>query len=269
MSEPNLSGNAVDHFRVIPEPENPIRFLEELSLNAWPAPQTVYDDGWVLRFGEGYTRRANSVNPLYTPHSDLDDHIRRCEAWYRIRKQDAIFKMTPLALPKELDKVLIGRGYREEATSSVQMMDLHQLATPDSSYKVVIAPELSDEWLDLFGNMRAIDNKYTGIMRRIMSHIVPASAFAVLYVDQAPAAVGLAVAERGNVGLFNITTHPDMRNRGLGEQIILHLLNWGKTQGAAHSYLEVMIDNPFALRLYEKLGYREIYQYWFRVKSQK
>jgi GNAT superfamily N-acetyltransferase len=250
-----------------PESENPIRFIEELSLNAWPAPQTVYDDGWVLRFGEGYTRRANSVNPLYTPSSNLDEHIRRCEAWYRAHKQDAIFKMTPLALPKELDKVLIRQGYREEATSSVQTMDLNQIATPDSNHNIVIAPELSDEWLDLFGSMRAIDKKYTGIMRRIMSRIVPTSAFAVLYVDQAPAAVGLAVAERGYVGLFNITTHPNMRNRGLGEQIVLHLLDWGKTQGATQSYLEVMIDNPSALRLYEKLGYHEIYQYWFRVKS--
>src|SRR5690349_7380385 len=169
MHQPNPPTDSVDHLRAVPEPENPIRFLEELSLNAWPSPQTVYDDGWVLRFGEGYTRRANSVNPLYATFSVLDEHIRRAEQWYRAHKQDAIFKMTPLALPKALDQVLIRRGYHEEATSSVQTMDLNQIATPDSSHKIVIASELSDEWLDLFGGMRAIEKKCTGIMRQIMS----------------------------------------------------------------------------------------------------
>jgi len=249
-----------------PEPENPIRLIEELSLNAWPAPQTVYDDGWVLRFGEGYTRRANSVNPLYTAHSDLDEHIRRCEQWYRARKQDVVFKMTPLALPKELDKVLTRHGYKEEAITSVQTADLSQIDAAEDK-NVTLTTTLSDQWLELFCDMRAIDRRHMGIMRQIISRITPAAAFAVLNVDQVGAAVGIAVAERGYVGLFDITTQPGLRNRGLGQQLILHLLHWGKTQGATHGYLQVMTNNPPALRLYEKLGYRELYQYWYRVRS--
>jgi ribosomal protein S18 acetylase RimI-like enzyme len=246
--------------------ENPIRFLEELSLNAWPSPQTVYDDGWVLRFAEGYSRRANSVNPLYTPHSNLDEHIRRCEKWYRAHKQDVVFKMTPLELPKELDKVLTRQGYREEAITSVQTADLGQIDTPEDK-NIVLTTTVSDQWLDLFCQMRGIDRRNLGIMRQIISRITPAAAFAVLSVDQAPAAVGMAVAERGYVGLFDITTHPDMRNRGLGRQLILHLLHWGKTNGATHAYLQVMTNNDPALRLYEKSGFHEVYQYWYRVKS--
>jgi ribosomal protein S18 acetylase RimI-like enzyme len=248
------------------EPENPIRFLEELSLNAWPSPQTVYDDGWVLRFGEGYTRRANSVNPLYMPHSDLDAHIQRCEQWYRARKQDVVFKMTPLALPKELDKVLSLRGYREEAVTSVQIADLGQINAPEDK-NITLTHTVSDAWLDLFCRLRGLDRQSMSIMRQIISRITPAAAFATLHVDGGAAAMGLAVAERGYVGLFDITTHPDVRNRGLGQQLILHLLHWGKTQGATHGYLQVMTDNPPALRLYEKLGYSEVYQYWYRVKS--
>jgi N-acetylglutamate synthase len=59
--------------------ENLIQRIEELSVNALPALQTVVYDGWVLRFSEGYTKRANSISPLYHAHMDLIEKIRKCE----------------------------------------------------------------------------------------------------------------------------------------------------------------------------------------------
>ena len=53
-----------------------IRHIEELALNAWPALQTLLLDGWVVRFANGYTRRANSVNPLYASEQDIDAKLR-------------------------------------------------------------------------------------------------------------------------------------------------------------------------------------------------
>ena len=42
----------------------PLR-IEEVALNAWPSMQHMLYDGWLLRFSNGYTKRANSVNILY------------------------------------------------------------------------------------------------------------------------------------------------------------------------------------------------------------
>ncbi len=52
-----------------------ITALEELSLNAWPSHQTLLLDGWIIHLANGYTRRANSVNPLYPGNQALDQKI--------------------------------------------------------------------------------------------------------------------------------------------------------------------------------------------------
>lgn len=49
--------------------------------------------------------------------------------------------------------------------------------------------------------------------------------------------------------------------------MILNLLKWGKEQGAKYSYLAVVSNNEPALKFYSKIGYLEIYKYWYRVKD--
>ena len=45
------------------------------------------------------------------------------------------------------------------------------------------------------------------------------------------------------------------------------LLAHGQRNGARTAYLQVMLNNPPALQLYEDLGFKEVYQYWYRVKQ--
>jgi ribosomal protein S18 acetylase RimI-like enzyme len=45
-----------------------------------------------------------------------------------------------------------------------------------------------------------------------------------------------------------------------------NLLAWGKQNGAQHAYLQVMLNNVPALHLYSQLGFKQVYEYWYRIK---
>ncbi len=249
-----------------------VRLLEELSFNAWPALQTVFYDGWVLRFAEGYTRRANSVSPVYPSRLPAADKITHCESVYWGLGQKTVFKITSDPALEPLDSRLAARGYAHDALTSVQVLDdLAALPAPSGGTvtavdQLTVAEALTDDWLATFCTLNGVDAGRVPTMSRMLRHIVPARAFITLWQEEQPAAVALGVLERGYLAALDVVTAPSWRNRGLGTRLMLNLLHWGRDRGATRAYLQVMLDNPPALRLYEKLGYHEVYRYWYRVK---
>ena len=83
-----------------------IKMIEELSMNAWPSLQTRLYDGWMLRFADGYTKRANSINPIYESVMKLDEKIEFCEKQYSFCNLPTIFKLTAESNPEGIDKRL-------------------------------------------------------------------------------------------------------------------------------------------------------------------
>jgi len=241
-----------------------IRTIEELSLNAWPALQTVLADGWVQRFAGGYTRRANSVNPLYPAADDLETKIARSERLYRDRGLPVVFKLTAASCPPELDAFLAARGYALDAQTSVQTLALASFA-PDRAPAVEITPTVTEAWFDAFCRASNLAVQRRPIAWQMLNTIVPATAFAAIQREGEIVACGFAVAQAGYAGFYDIVTDLRYRRRGLGEQLMRSLLAWGQAQGAITAYLQVMLNNPPALSLYAKLGFREVYQYWYRV----
>lgn len=244
-----------------------IRFFEELSINAWPALKTVYDDGWVMRIAGNYTRRANCVNPLYAADDDITTKVERAENWYKTRGQDAIFKLTEQSQPAGLNDLLIGRGYQEASRSDVKRCSLADLQAPDER-PVSFAPTLSAEWLTAFCRMHNYDlGYYLPLMTAMLERLAPQAAYATIEQDGQIVCVGIGVLDKGYVGLYDMVTDPAYRGRGLARQLILSLLNWGKNLGATDAYLMVASNNDIAQRLYAGLGYEHMYSYWYRVKA--
>jgi ribosomal protein S18 acetylase RimI-like enzyme len=240
-------------------------FIEELSLNAWPSLQTILYDGWVMRFANGYTRRSNSINPLYPSTLDLDEKIHFCEEAYQGNQLPVVFKITPRVHPSRLDGKLRANGYLKDALTSVQVMNLDS-ASRQAPREANLQECLSEEWLDDFCRMSAVTSSQRKTLKQILAGITPRHCFVSLEAYDQVVACGMGVLQSGYIGLFDIVTDPAFRNRGYGRRVVKNILAWGRQNNAGKAYLQVMLNNPAALHLYSKIGFVEEYQYWYRVK---
>ncbi|KRE54187.1 GNAT family N-acetyltransferase [Paenibacillus sp. Soil522] len=240
--------------------------LEQMSLNGWPALQTLIYDGWLLRFAEGYTKRSNSINPIYGHTLELDAKIRACEKRYEQQGIRTFFKITPFSQPASLDEELASRGYELIDQTIVKTVRLADVLSP-SQADIWLENVPAEGWLDTLALFSGLTEEQRSITRKMLEQIVLEKCFAIVHENGIPVACGFAVIEDGWIGLYDIVTDPGNRNKGYGEQLILHLLQWGKGRGATDSFLLVVKNNAPANRLYEKIGYVPQYEYWYRARQ--
>lgn len=236
--------------------------LEEAGLNAWPALRVALVDGWVLRFANGFTKRANSCNPLYGPPGDLDRRIADVERRYAAAGQRSIFRLTAHS-PDGLDAALDARGYRRIDETVVQTAPLAALdLSADEGFE---AGTVAADWVAVAGPLQhdAPETRPTAVA--MMEKIAARPCFGLIRRGATPVACGLAVVEGDLVGLFEIEVDRGRRRAGLGRAMTDSLLAWGRAQGATTAYLQVNATNAPAIALYDRLGFRESHRYWYRV----
>lgn len=238
------------------------RQVEEAGLNSWPALHQNLFDGWLVRFAQGYTKRANSVTPLYPSLLPAEEKIAWCEHLYQKNQLPNIFRLLSFSQDSQhLDLLLAQRGYYALDRTLVWSLKLpSELATENTDLRAI---SLAD-WLPICAQW---SNRYSNLQhvhRELLERIVSPTLFAVLYQQGAPVACGLGVLEHEVFGLFDIVTDPEQRRKGYGTQLVTSLLAWGKQHGARYAYLQVVATNLAAQQMYAKLGFRECYQYWYR-----
>jgi len=237
-------------------------------MNALPALQTVFYDGWVLRFADGHTRRSNSINPIYSSYLDLDEKIEKCERIYRAKGLQVVFKLTDAAIPENLESRLVERGYLPGVSSpvSIQLLDLEDVGQ-SPALDVVRTEVWSEQWQAEFMRLNKVNERHYATLKNMLSSIVPRCCYFSMMRSGSMVASGLAVLEDEYVGLFDIVADSNLRRQGLGKAITVDMLSWGKENGARRSYLQVVHDNEPAVALYAGMGFREVYRYWYLVKE--
>ena len=242
-----------------------IRFYEELSINSHPSLQTQYYDGWMLRFSNGYTNRANSVNMLYPSTLDLQTKIEYCETCYANQKLPCVFKMTE-GSDKQVDLLLEKKGYQMVTPTDVMSMDLKEKQfKPGNS---VITEDVTEEWLRTYFTLEHCTNEQTkATAKQMLAMIQNKTLYCCIVEDGKDIACASAIIERGYMTLVHVVVDEAYRGQGYGRKVCEALLAEAKRTGAHTAYLQVVQKNQVAINLYEKLGYKKLYSYWYRVRK--
>jgi N-acetylglutamate synthase len=238
--------------------------IEELSLSAWPALETCVYDGWILRFAGGYTKRSNSVNPLYPSTIPFEEKIAVCERQYADQGLPTVFKIVDCEGQAGIDALLATREYARIDETSLQTLDLGRIrGGAGRGMDVEIGDSFDEAWIEGFCDCsEKLAEK--DLVRRILMNVLPTKIVVDAKLEGRIVGCGYGAIDRGYVGLFDIVVRKELRGRGFGEEIVRAILESAGAMGGERAYLQVVVGNTSAERLYKKLGFREEYRYWYR-----
>lgn len=209
-----------------------IRFFEEISSNAHVALSTMQYDGWLMRFANGHTNRANSVSVIYPSTISFDVKVPYCEEIYKKAGLPCVFKLTEE--DSELKEYLEANGYETVTPTDVMILDLEDKTFQKEAS--VLSKEPTEEWLRAYFAFEGIvDITRQETFRQMLSRVLVDTIYCSLIKD-------------GEVAV--------------GEALIAQ----AKENGAHHTYLQVVRENTVAVNMYLKLGYERVYTYWYMRK---
>jgi len=209
-----------------------IRNLEHAAALAWPGVEHSVVSGWLLRFGHGITRRANSAVPL-----NVSDGAGAVVDWYAARG------VAPLvAAPDRL--LRIPPGVPTEAETVIMTGELE--SNGSGAVDIETAPD--DSWLRVYRREVPVDVLTAVVGGEVGFGLLGGAAVGRAAVTQAPDGTRW-------VGLSAVHVIEEARRRGLARDLCAALLAWGGERGATRAYVQVLADNTAASRLYESMGF--------------
>jgi N-acetylglutamate synthase len=241
------------------------RRIEEASLNAWPALHQLVLDGWLIRFAGGFTKRANSVVPLYGGRDPSAGKIEYCERLYAEQRLRTIFRMTTLDDHSGLDGALAARGYRHVEPTHVLWRPLEQ--PPETVGGTAPQSLTRHAWVRRYAELAGMPAQSQALHNALLKNICLPCIYLTLADRNDQVGCGLGVVDQHLLGVFDVVTAPHHRGLGHGERLLRALLAEGYRRGARHAYLQVLERNAPAERLYARIGFRPLYRYWYRVAA--
>lgn len=236
--------------------------IERAGVKAWPALETAPIGGWLWRYSQGGSQRANSVSALADPGMEAERAIDAAERLYAERGAIPRFQITDAAVPGDLDQRLARRGYAINDPCTTLAVTLSPGEIPDD---VEIADRVTPDWFDTYASVITPDRRKTAPM--ILAGIPPGSAFVLLRRSGRPVATTLAVVDGAASVVECVATREEARRTGAGDAVMRAAMAWAWQRGARVMGLGAVTTNTPAQALYRRLGFTLAGRYHTRFKQ--
>jgi len=251
-----------------------VKRFQEFLMNAWPAEQYYFLNGWILRFTKGVTYRANSVIPInYTGNNTfIENDIEMVENAYRSFNLPTIFTMHEYFEPKELDGVLRNRGYVEQDRTNALLMQAHHLDLKriNNDFNYEIHNERVNQFSALLTKFTKRDRYQQEIIKEITNRInVPKKCFVI--AKWRGEAIGTLMGVLNPQNYFYIAdvfVNPEFRRQRIASSMLKTAIkDWAILNGVEKIWLQVELQNFNAMKLYEDFGMKKVYSYYYLRKD--
>ena len=200
----------------------------------WPGVEHQWLEGWLLRFGHGVTRRANSAVPIrYSSFSEITEVMR----WYAARGEPAL-----ISVPDRLFR--LPDGIATEAENLVMATDIG----PSGAVGVTVAARPDAAWLALYQRDVPVDVLTAVVDGEVGFGSTDGAAVGRVAVTEAPDGTKWA-------GISAVRVSESQRRKGLARSLCAGLLDWAHQRGATRAYVQVVEENTAARALYESMGF--------------
>ncbi len=245
--------------------------VQEIANNAWPAKEVFFLNGWIIRFSDGATSRANSVLPLDYRGNDLESDILKVEETYRSHDLNPIFMLHDYYCPSDLHSKLLSIGYQPtEYTVDIMGLDIENFLKKvnQTEFKIESSLERTKEWSEA---LFRLDTKRTENVRRGIFHImdrivVPQKRYFSIKVGKQIIGILLGILDRGYLGIMYLIVDPEFRRRGAATMLLANTIEWTKQRNGRYMYLQVVRENQGAVQLYKQLNFKNWFSYYYMMK---
>lgn len=240
-----------------------VRRFEAAGFRAWPAGSVHYDGAWSVRLTAGHpAKRLNSVNPLDPGDAlDIEARLQRAAQRFEAAGRPLTMRLSPLAA-KAISDHLDRSGWSRFDESAVMRLPLTEVSVQEGLDQIPLK-DIERFAADVIA-VRDRDAAERSGLAEVIGSIEPEAGLFVLEEGMRPVATTVCVHDGDLAGLFEVATAAGERGKGHGRRIVLSALKWARLRGARVAWLQVELANTPAVKLYESIGFRELYRYHYR-----
>ncbi len=224
---------------------------------------TLHDDAtstWVDS-GVASSTFNSIVRARFAPAAAADAHIESVLAHFRQRSQPVTWHIGPTTEPPNLEQMLLAHGMvhsEDEPGMAVELTHiLDSLPTPPglTIHQVRDARGLRD-WVDIWlfpVPVEARQPSFDALLGRGLGDDLPWRYY-VGYLDGHPVATSELFVGAGVAAVHYVVTQRDLRRRGIGAAMTLHVLRAARDQGYR---VAVLTASPDGYGTYRRLGFQD------------